>query len=144
MKFILLILITLNAHSLVKNLECESVLENTKITLEIVHDTEDFQVNSLIINSSITIKTSTQEQILDVKLFDASKNIVEFKSSTELEVIRDTPFKIVEIFLYDKYLDLDKDDFFFGRFEHSEGGEGKYLSNFSQFGGNKIIIFTCK
>jgi hypothetical protein len=119
------------------------MLESTQINLDIVHDTDDFEVNPLFINSSITIRTRSQQQNLDVKVFDASKNIIEFTSSSILEVIEDTPFRVAEIFLYDKYLDLDKDDFFFGRFEHNQGQEGKYLSNFSQFGGNKIIIFKC-
>ncbi len=144
MKFLALIFLSFTAHSEIKNLECVALLNQTEVVLDIIHDTEDFRQNPFLINSSIVVKTSSQEQILDVKTFDSERHVVEFTSSTVLANIKDTPYRIKEIFLYDKYLELDQDDFFFGRFENSSGGEGKYLSNFSQFGGDKMIIFKCR
>jgi hypothetical protein len=141
-------ILSLPSFALTKFYNCKTDVNGINLELYIEQDTDDFfrPVETLppIYKSKIIVKTDTFEYELDKKGFDSSSDSsLKFESNMPPITIAGTTFKLVEIFLYDKYEDMDKDDFFFGKLENTEEGKDHYVSNFSNFGGELMHIFKC-
>ncbi len=141
-------LISLPSFAFTKFYDCKTFVDGVELNLYIEQETDDFfrpiEIHPPVYKSKVVVKATNLEYEFDIKSFSPnSEHSLQFEMKKSPLKIPGTQFKLVEIFLYDKYEGMERDDFFFGRLENTKEGKDHYVSNFSNFGGDLMHIFTC-